>query len=67
MSFVKEYSAARELQEELNYHIHEANYHSEQYFTALAEAHNHLEKLKEHKAYRKQFTRMLAEVLHEAV
>jgi hypothetical protein len=62
MSFVKQYSAVSEIREELNYHTSEADFHSEQYFSALAEAHSHLEKYKEHSGYKKQFSSMLNEV-----
>lgn len=64
MLSVKDCSAATQLEEELNYHIREADYHSEQYFEALAEAHNHLEKHKEHSGYKKQFSSMLQELGH---
>lgn len=52
MSYVKDNTISRELEEDFFYHVSESDYHLEQYLKATQEAENHLSKYREHCNYR---------------
>jgi hypothetical protein len=64
MSFVKQDTTLRELEEDFLYHVSESDYHLEQYLSATKEAENHLKKYKEHCDYRFDVTLKLQAVSH---
>lgn len=64
MSFVKNDTILRELQEDFLYHVSESDYHLEQYLTASKEAENHLKKYREHNEYRFDVSLKMQAVSH---
>lgn len=66
MSFVKQDTVLRELEEDFLYHVSEADYHLNQYLIAVKEAENHLKQYREHNQYRFDISLQMQAVSHVA-